>query len=172
MNSQDRPNEFIVKTGNYFSDAVENICEILRREQREDPEQKLKYIRRLTEVLSDDVIIVPKPPCIAVAFSDFTEEVHTIGQRHPITVEVTIEINVFYYHSEVKDKIRKAEIRDALWEIARILRRNSDLNGLSSKGALIRGGELIYRARNDKLYEAGLIRLGVPILIKTRRGVT
>ena len=172
MNSQDRPNEHIIKTGNYFSDSVQNVCEILRREQRDDPDQKLSYIRRLTEVLDDDVIIVPKPPCIAVAFSDFTEEIHTIGQRHPVTVEVIIELNIFYYHSEVKDKIRKAEIRDAMWEIARILRRNSDLNGLSSKGAVIRGGELIYRPRNDKIYEGALIRLGVPILTKTRRGVT
>lgn len=172
MGTQDRPNEHIIQTGNYFSDTVENICEILRREQREDTEQKLKYIRRLTEVQNDDLIIIPKPPCICVAFSDWTEEVHTIGQRYPVTVELAIEVNVFYYHSEVKDKIRKHEIRDALWEISRILRRNSDLNGLSSKGARILNGELIYRARNDKLYEGGLIRMNVPVLIKTRRGTT
>jgi len=172
MHSQDRPNEHIIQTDNYFHDSVENVCELLRREQREDTDQKLKYIRRLTRVENDDLIIIPKPPCICVAFSDWTEEVHTIGQRHPVTVELAIELNVFYYHAEVKDKIRKHEIRDALWEIARILRRNSDLNGLSSKGAIIRSGELIYRARNEKLYEGGLIRLTVPILIKTRRGVT
>ena len=172
IGSQMRPNEHFVETDDPFEGAVENICEVLRRELKEDPEQKLKYIRRNTEVLDEDVIVIPKPPVIAVEFSDWDENVSTIGQRYPQTVEYDIGIDIYYYHAEIKNKIRKKEIRKALWEIARMLRRNSDLNGLSAKGALIAGGRVIPRRRNNKLYEGGLIRLQVPVLDKTRRGVT
>jgi len=171
-NPQVRPNEHIILSDNMFRDVVDNVVEVLRRELKDDPEQNLKHIRRNTEVFDEDVILIPKPPAIAVSFSDWSEGPTTMGQRYPQTVEYEIEINVFYYHAEAKNKIRKHEIRDALWDIARILRRNSDLNGLSSKGALIRGGEIMYRSRGDKLYEGGLIRLGVQTLDQTRRGVT
>lgn len=172
IGSQVRPNEHYVETDNPFDGAIENICEVLRRELKEDSEQKLKYIRRNTEVLDDDVVLIPKPPVITVEFSDWDENISTMGQRHPQTVEYNIWIDIYYYHSEVKNKIRKKEIRRALWEIARLLRRNSDLNGLSSKGALIASGKPIMRRRNDKLYEGGIIRLLVPVLDRTRRGVT
>jgi hypothetical protein len=169
--TQTRATPHLIETGNYFSDSVENICEILRREQREDTDSKLKYISRLTDVLNDDVIIIPKPPCITVSFGGWEEVIHTIGQKN-VTVEYIVELNIFYYHNEVQNNIRKSEIRDALWEVSRLLRRNSDLNGLSSKGAIIHGGEIVYRARNKSVYEGGLIRMSVPILDKTRTGVS
>lgn len=172
IGSQMRPNEHFVETDDPFEGAVENICEVLRREIKTDPEQKLTMIRRNVEVLNEDVILVPKPPVISVSFSDWSEFVSTIGQRYPQTVEYDIGIDIYYYHAEIKNKISKKEIRKALWEIARMLRRNSDLNGLSAKGALISSGQIVYRRRNDKLYEGGLIRLQVPVLDKTRRGVT
>jgi len=170
LNGNVRPNDNIIYTGNVFSDSVSNTVEILRRELIEDPDQKLKYIRRLTDVLEDDAILIPKPPCITVYFTDWEENFSTIGQRYPQTVEYKINLNVYYYHSEINNKIRDSEIRDALWEISRIIRRNSDLNGLSSKGVFffVSGG-VTYKQRNDKMYQGGIIRLMVPVIDRERR---
>jgi len=172
IGSQIRPNEHYVETDNPFDGAIENICEVLRRELKEDTEQKLKYIRRNTQVTSEDLVLVPKPPVISVSFSDWEENVSTIGQRYPQTVEYSIWIEIYYYYQEIKNKRAEKDVRRALWEIGRLLRRNSDFNGLSSKGAQIHGGRPILRRRNDKLYEGGIIRLLVPVLDQTRRGVT
>jgi hypothetical protein len=170
--TQVRPNEHYIECDNPFDGAIENICEVLRRELKEDSEQKLKYIRRNTSVLSEDLVLVPKPPVISVSFSEWEENRSTIGQRYPQTVEYSIWIDIYYYYQEIKNKRAEKDVRMALWEIGRLLRRNSDFNGLSSKGALIQGGRPILRRRNDKLYEGGLIRLLVPVLDQTRRGVT
>ena len=132
--TQDRPTEFIVKSGNYFRDAVENLVEILNREQKEDPDQKLTYINRLIKVYDTDVILIPETPVIAVAYAGHDEEHTTIGQRQ-VTTRLDIKLDVFYYHQEANLELKQEEIRDALWELCRILRRNGNLNGLSSLGA-------------------------------------
>lgn len=165
-------NEHLIQTENLFADCVLNLVEILKRKQRDKSiEQKLSYIRRLTNVYDDELIIVPSTPCISVVFNDFEEEIHTIGNRC-VTIEFKIRLEVFYYHGEVKNNIRKKEIRDALWEISRFIRENSGLNGLSSKGALIKRGTHAYRPRNNIIYEGALIDMEVPILAKTDRKTT
>jgi len=167
--AQTRVLEHLIDTGNPFHDCVANITEILRRKIREDPNQELKAIRRLMDVYDDDVLLIPKPPAIAVSFADWEEEIHTIGKSPRVTAEYKVGINIFFYHSELTNNIRKSEIRDGLWEISRILRRNSSLNGLSSKGANIVQGEIMFRVRNERLYQGGIIRLAVPILEKITR---
>jgi hypothetical protein len=59
-----------------------------------------------------------------------------------------------------------------MWEISRLLRRNSDLNGLSTKGALITSGEIGHRGKSNKFYTGGRIRMEVPVLFQERRGIT
>jgi len=169
--TQDRPTAHLIKTGNYFADGVNNIVEILEREQREDTEQKLTYLNGVLKIHDEDILLIPKTPCIAVSFEGFEEIIHTIGKRQ-VTVETTLLINTYYYHQEISREIRKKEIRDAMWELARILRRNSDLNGLSSKGAQIPSGEVMSRLRQNGAFSGGLIRMQVPILHQSRRGVS
>lgn len=173
MTIDTRPNANIILSDNPFADVVDNIVKILKRDLRDeyDSNSNLKYIRRLTDVLDDDVILIPKPPCITVSFMDWEEEITTIGQTNQSFV-YKIMLDIYYYHCEAKNTIRDKEIRDALWEISRVLRRNSDLYGLSSMGALIKGGSVIYKKRNNALYQGGLIRLQVPLKGKERRGTT
>jgi len=166
------PTGHLIKTGNLFSDIVNNFVEIIKREQREDKGQKLKYIRRLHEVYDGDVITVPRTPCIAVSFDSWSEGARTIGQKYPQAMHIEANIVVHYYHQELNNKIKDIEIRDALWEISRILRRNSDLNGLSSKGATIEEGVLAVRVKQNKVYVGGVIHMTVPVLFEERRGVT
>lgn len=166
------PTEHQIKTGNIFADVVHNIIEILNREQREDKEQKLKYISRLTEIIDEDAIIIPRTPSLAVSFADWSEEARTMGQKYPVSMDVVVGVDLFYYHQEFTPKIKKDEIRDAMWEISRILRRNSDLNGFSTKGAKITRGQVGSRARANKFYVGGMIRMEVPVLFQERRGIT
>jgi hypothetical protein len=170
--SNERPTENLILSGNYFKDAVDNIVKILNVEQIDDPDQELTYIRRVLDVHDYDIIKIPRTPAIAVAWQGFEETVRTIGQKHPVGVTIVNLITVYYYHDEIKDDIRKDEIRDALWEIGRILRRNSDLNGLSAEGASLEGGQIMNRIRNDIPYSGGLITMRVPVSIQTRRGVS
>lgn len=170
--ANERPTENLLLSGNYFRDAVDNIVEILKREIDEDLEQELDYIKRVTEVYAHDPILIPATPAIAVVWTSFQELVREIGQRYPVGVTITNFITVFYYHEQIEDEIRKDEIRDALWELARILRRNSDINGLSAEGASIEDGQLMNRVRNDVPYSGGLINMKVPVHIRTRRGVS
>lgn len=168
----ERPTEHLIQTGNYFKDVVDNIVEILVREQEEDLDQELTYIKRVHDVYDNDIIHIPEVPCIAVSWQGYQRIVKTIGQKYPVREDVINDVIVYYYHEEIKDDIRKDEIRNALWEIDRILRRNSDLNGLSTQGATVEGGQLMNRIRAEHPYSGGLIRLRVPVSIRTRRGVT
>lgn len=172
IGNQIRANEHYIEGDEPFDAIVKNTIEILKRELKEDSGQKLKYLRRNIDVVEDDPMLIPKPPLIAVEWIDWNENITTMGMKYPQTVELNNGVDIYFYHSEVINKIRKKEIRGALWEIARILRRNSNLNGLSSKGALIIGGRFAYRRRNKKLYQGGLIRLQVSLLDQTRRGIT
>ena len=166
------PTEHQIKTGNIFHDVVNNVIEILKREQREDKEQKLKYISRVTEIIEEDAIIIPRTPSISVAFSEWQEEARTMGQKFPVSMDVTVTLEIFYYHQELTPNIRKVEIRDALWELSRILRRNSDLNGFSTKGAKIVSGSVGNRGRANAFYAGGRIVMEVPVLFQERRGIT
>jgi len=169
--SQTRPTEHLIETGNYFADTVDNLVEILNREQRDDADQALTYLSGVLEIHNEDILLIPSTPCIAISFEGFDEIIHTIGKTN-VTVETTIQINAYYYHQEINQRIRKNEIRDAMWELSRILRRNSDLNGLSSKGAQVSSGEVMSRLRQNGAFSGGLIKMQVPILHQTRRGVS
>lgn len=171
--TNERPTEHLILSGNYFKDAVDNIVEILQREiDEDDPEQELDWIKRVHDIHDTDILIIPSTPCIAVVWTGFEELVREIGQKYPVGVTITNFITVFYYHDQIDDEIRKDEIRDAMWELARILRRNSDVNGLSAEGASIEDGQIVNRIRNDIPYSGGLINLKVPVHIRTRRGVS
>lgn len=169
--NQDRPTKYLIKKGNYYRDIVANIVEILRREQRKDPDQRLTDQKRLTEVIEGDPFAVPQPPAIAVSWEEADEIPHTIGKRN-VTYESTSRVTVWYYHEELNENTRKEDIRDNLWEIARLLRRNSDLNGLSPKGAHVEHVEIVNRPRLDKWYAGGKIIFVVPVLMQDRRGIS
>lgn len=169
--SNERPTDHLILTGNYFADSVDNYVEILKREIEEDPEQELDLIKRVTEVYDSDVTLIPSTPAIAVSWQGFDEVVRTIGQVN-VGVTITNYLAVYYYHEEIYDEIKENEIRDALWELGRLLRRNSDVNGLSAEGATIEEGQRMNRMRNDKPYSGGLIQVRVPVQIRTRRGVS
>ena len=171
--ANERPTENLILSGNYFKDTVDNIVEFLKREiDSDDPNQELDWMKRVHDIYGDDVILVPSTPAIAVVWTGFTERVREIGQKYPVGVTLTSSVVVFYYHDQIEDEIRKDEIRDALWELARILRRNSDVNGLSAEGATIEDGQIVNRIRNDIPYSGGLINMSVPVHIRTRRGVS
>jgi len=168
----ERPTEHLILSGNSFRDVTDNIVEILKREQEDDPDQELTWIKRVHDVYDSDIIHIPQAPCIAVSWQGYQRTVKTIGQKYPVREDIINDVIIYYYHEEIKDDIKKDEIRDALWEIDRILRRNSDLNGLSAQGAAVEGGQLMNRIRAEHPYSGGLIRLRVPVSIRTRRGVT
>jgi hypothetical protein len=172
MPVQDRPTEHLIKSGNYFKDAVDNIVEIIEREQKDDTDSKLKYIKRVHKVFDHDVFRIPSLPAIAVSWVGWREQVRTIGQRSPVRFTIEVFITIYYYHGELSRNIRKEEIRDALWELARILRRNEDLNGLSSLGATITDGQMMNRMRANEGYAGGQINLVVPISVDDRRGIS
>jgi hypothetical protein len=163
---------YLIKSGNYFKDTVDNIVEILKREQTEDVDSELQYFKRVHDIYDNDVFIIPSPPAIAVAWTGFTEQVRTIGQRNPVHFTIVNKIIIYYYHEELNVNIKREDIRDALWEVARIMRRNSDLNGLSSVGATIISGQLINRVRSNNVYAGGTIEIDVPVLVEDRRGLS
>ena len=168
----ERPTDNIINTGNIFADSVNNFVEILKREIDEDPEQELDWIKKVTEVYPYDAALIPSTPAIAVSWEAFSQVVRTIGQKHPVGMTITSYIVVYYYHEAIKDEIRKEEIRDALWELNRILTRNSDANGLSAEGATVGDGQVMNRIRNDISYSGGLVNMQVPVHTRTRRGVS
>jgi len=169
MPIQDRPTQYLIKTGDYFDDAVANIVEIIKRMQVTDPGQYLTWIKRVHEVYPADLLIVPETPCICVDFVDHEEEIHTIGKKN-VTYELQIGIEIYYYHQQINEELREKEIRSALWELGRILRRNSFVNGLSSKGARIVSSEVLNRTRLNGVYAGGRVRYNVPVLIQEQRG--
>lgn len=174
--SQVRRTEHLKTTGNFFKDSVDNTVEVLRRFQRgdindPDPDMKLTYITKVTDVYDHDVYKIPKTPAIAVSWESYDEKIRSLGMQS-VTAQIDNKLTIFYYHAELSVNIRKHEIRDALWEIARILRRNADLNGLSSQGTTVGNGQMLNRIRNGIPYAGGQLSLMVPILTKTRRGVS
>jgi len=170
--TQYRKTQYLINSGNCFRDVVDNIVEILRREQKEDVDSELSLFKRVHEIYDNDVFIIPATPAIAVSWTGFTEKVRTIGQQHPVHFTIENNVTIFYYHEELNVNIRREEIRDAMWEVARVLRRNSDLNGLSSVGATINSGQLVNRVRSNNVYAGGSIELIVPVLIESRRGIS
>jgi len=175
--SQVRRTENLIASGNIFRDVVDNIAEIFKRYQQgdisdPDDDSELTYISRVTKIYRNDVIQIPETPAISIVWTSFDEKVRAIGHSYPVTIEITSHVAIYYYHDEINVDIRKDEIRDALWEFARLLRRNADLNGLSPKGAVISNGQLMNRMRNAKPYAGGLINVDVPIDVKSRRGVS
>ena len=170
--TNERPTEHLILSGDYFADSVDNIVEIIGREQIEDSEQKLTYIKRVTEIFDYDTSQIATLPAISVSWEGFEEKVRTIGQKRTVGTTITNIIAIWYYHEEVQEEIRAKEIRSALWELDRILRRNSDVNGLSAEGATIEDGQAMQRLRGDTPYSGGLINMRVPVNIRSRRGVS
>ena len=169
--TQDRPTANLVKTNNYFDDVPLNLCEIIRREQKEDPEQELTLVRRLISVVPSDLLIIPGTPMVTVSFFHHTEEALTIGKTN-VTHELQIDTELHYYHQELNEQLDKREITKAVWELTRIIRRNADLNGLSPKGVKIVSSDVVNRVRVNGTFAGARIVVRAPVLLQSRRATS
>jgi hypothetical protein len=169
--TQDRPTANLVKTGNYFDDAPANVCEFIKREQKEDPEQELTLVRRLIDAVPNDLLIVPGTPMVTCSYRSHTEDPTTIGKTN-VTHKLQIDLELYYYHQELNEQLDKREITKAVWELCRIIRRNSDLNGLSPMGANIVSSEVANRARVNGTFAGARILVRVPVLLQSRRATS
>lgn len=169
--TQDRATDRLIKTGNYFDDVILNMVEVIEYEIKNDTEQKFTELHRRIKIYDTDVVTVPTVPSIAIVFKGWTEKYNTIGKRN-VTTEIHCDVDIRYYQ-EILDKATEyRKTQKALWELSRILRRNGDLNGLSSLGLKISGGEIAARARWNSILAGGLISASVPIVIQSRRAIS
>lgn len=171
MPIQDRNTEYLISTGNYFTDAVENIIAVIRRELEQDSEQQFTYIARVVDIYDHDAAVIPTVPAIAVIFDGWQEKFTTIGKQN-VTNRMDLLLYIRYYHEILERSTDLKDIEKALWEIARILRRNTDLNGLSPMGMKVLQGEVVVTAKWDNNYTGGVIQVEVPILIQSRRAIS
>lgn len=171
MPVQDRPTEHLIKTGDYFTDSCLNLCEVIKREQKEDPEQELTLVKRVIEVVPEDLIIIPGLPLITCSFVGHQEKATTVGKQN-VTHKLQITVQVHYYHEELNEQLRKSEITQVVWELTRIIRRNSDLNGLSPLGVDIVNSLVMNRQRANGTYAGARLELVVPVILQSRRATS
>lgn len=135
---------------NLFENGVANIKQVV-----EDNKSSLTV--NLKEVYDEDVAL-PITPSVAVAFDSSTSVLraaHALSRRRK-TYDMRFE--VWYYHSELNENVRRKQVTEVAWQINNIFEDNITLNGFVPKlGSTVEVVAYRPRIRSGKIIASALI---------------
>lgn len=145
-------------SGNIFKDAHLALIDLIK---------KNVSTLGIQDVFDDD-LQQGNPNTVVVEFMGHTEKYNTIGKKN-VSFDLRLRFNIFYYYREVDKGIKKSEIRDKTDAICRLIRGNSDLDGITGMGLEINSTRIISRLRSNGLVSGSVIDVIVPIFERYNR---
>lgn len=137
---------------NYFRNAVLNCIEVLKKFSSENN-------RTIRNYYEEDVLN-PITPCFVVLVTGSKDELRSSQNLTRIKYTINMNLEVWYFHSDLTEETKRNEITYVLWEISDLLKRNITLNGFAPKmGIEIQGVRWVPTQRGSRILAGGVISL-------------
>ncbi len=141
-----------IDTDNLVDDFISNLKEIF--------ENHMKSLG-LNEVFTDDIILIPITPSLAISCLGFFPQRLTMGKR--ARFEYSFIGELWYYHEEVSTDLHRSVVMRNAYKISDFILKNATLNGwLSVKPALVRSCTYSPRLRSGVLMASAKITILAP----------
>ena len=141
--------------GNILDNASANIEELFNLYQKDE------CGLRLSKIYSEDIRVpVSNSVAIDIEGVEASREGRAISgfNQHRYTLYITVA--VWYYHEEMNPDVRKKEIQNILWKIAKMFMNHTTCNGFCNKlGTEVLGTEYLPRRFDNKIMAGGVVRL-------------
>jgi hypothetical protein len=141
--------------GNILDNATANIEELFKLYQNEE------LGIRLSKIYNEDIRVpVAKSVAIDIEGVEASRENRAISGfiQHRYTLYITVA--VWYYHEEMDVDVRKKDVQNILWKIAKMFMNHTTCNGFVPKlGTEVLGTEYLPRRFDNKIMAGGVVRL-------------
>lgn len=139
--------------GNLYRNAVLNCIEVLKNNMVSETGREIKQFY-------EEDVNSPITPSIAVLASDSDDEMRASQNLSRIRYTINIGLEVWYYHSDLTEEVKRNEITYILWEINSLLKKNITLNGFVPKlGVIVAGARWAPRLKGERTLAGGVISL-------------
>ncbi len=116
----------------------------------------------LKEVFTEDVLLIPVTPCLALSCISFFNQVLTIG-RVNTRYQFNFIAEAWYYHQAITEEVYRNLVMTSAYKISEHIMKNSTLNGwLNGKQAVVRSCSYTPRLRSGSLYACARIVIFAP----------
>jgi len=137
---------------NYFRNAVLNCIEVLKKFSSENS----KTIRNYYE----EDVINPITPCFVVIVTGSKDEMRASQNLSRIRYTIHMNLEIWFFHSDLTEETKRNEITYVLWEISDLLKRNMTLNEFVPKlGIEIQGTRWVPQQRGSRVLAGGVINV-------------
>ena len=143
----------ILGENSLYRNAVANCVKVLKDNFTSETGRKLKQIY-------DEDVYLPQTPSISVLAVGSDDVLRTAQNMTQKRYTIGIGLEVWYYHADLTEEVKRNEITYILWEINFLLKKYVTLNGFVPKlGCEVSGARWVPQARGDRIYAAGVISL-------------
>jgi len=146
---------------NLYRNAVKNCIQVLKDNFTSETG------RKVTTYYEEDVLN-PNTPCLVVNALSSEDVMRSSQNMTQIRYTINIGMEIWYFHGDLTEEIKRNEITYILWEINYILKKNITLNGFVPKlGVEVRGARWLPQARGNRILAGGVISLVAKKLFTT-----
>lgn len=146
-----------IDTDNLVNDFVQNMAVIL---------DENRGLLKLKEVYTDDVLLVPIKPSIAIACSSIWNDLRTISSSN-VRYQISIIGELWYYHSDPSPDVTKNLVMRRAWKIVKHIIENASLNGwLTNTRAEVRACTYTPRLRAGGLITSARLIVVAPYQLR------
>lgn len=140
---------------NILDNAAINIEEVFNLYQWEECEL------RLSKIYNEDIRTpVSNSVAIDVQGVEASRENRAISGFNNHRYTLTIDVSVWYYYEEMNPDVRKKDVQNILWKIAKMFMKHTTCNGFCPKlGCEVLGTEYLPRRFDNKIMAGGVVRL-------------
>lgn len=137
---------------NYYRNAVLNCIEVLKKFDEENTRKIKKYY--------EEEVLNPICPCFIVVATSSNDVMRASQNLSRIKYTINIGLEIWYFHADLTEEVKRNEITYILWEINHLLKRNITLNGFVPKlGIEVSGARWVPQARGSRVLAGGVISL-------------
>lgn len=137
---------------NYYRNAVLNCIEVLKKFDEENTRKIKKYY--------EEEVLNPVCPCFVVVATSSNDVMRAAQNLSRIKYTINIGLEVWYWHADLTEEVKRNEITYILWEINHLLKRNITLNGFVPKlGIEVSGARWVPQQRGSRVLAGGVISL-------------
>ena len=138
--------------GNYFRNAVLNTIEVLKKFPAEDKQRIRNYY--------EEDVLNPITPCFCVIVNGSKDEMRASQNLTRQRYTIHINLDIWYYHSDLTEETKRNRITYTLWEISDLIKRNMTLNEfVPHLGAEIQGVRWAPQPRPSRILAGGVINV-------------
>jgi hypothetical protein len=136
-----------------YRNAVKNCVKVLKDNFTSETGRTIKQYY-------DEDVYRPITPSIAVLTVGSDDELRTVQNMTQMRYTINIGMEVWYYHADLTEEVKRNEITYILWEINFLLKKYVTLNGFVPKlGVEVSGARWVPQKRGNRIYAAGVISL-------------